>query len=1002
VWPSISVTTHSLAAHSVPQFDRQILIARRSKMHSIITTMSALQYLDFDLQIDELTDTRYRARVLYSPAGHAEGFFALPFSDLELENFLLRIGRPRRGVRRINSPEMNEARKFGSKLYDAVFQGGLQSCLLRSIDHAAHQGQGIRLRLRLPPSLLELPWEYLYDTTQQRFFAHSVSTPIVRYLELPQSLEPLTVAPPLNVLVMIASPSDYEQLDVEAEWQKVKIALAGLEQRGLLQLTRLATEQQGGATLAALQRQLRRAKYHIFHFIGHGGFDQQTQEGVLLFEDEDGRSRLVSGNYLGTLLYDEPALRLAILNACEGARTARNDPFAGVAQQLVRQGIPAVIAMQFEITDKAAIALAREFYDAVVSGYPVDGALAEARKALFTMGNDIEWGTPVLYLRATDGRLFDVAAQPPSPLALPNVLVVEQPQRPAADAQARINLTEAQPTKTPLWRRWGVGLLVAMLLVVAGVLLWQWLPNRQGASPAATSTQRTPPGATPTPANTSVPATSPAQASAPTIAVVNPVSRTIWLAEAKAAVAANDHATGKRIYEQLLLANPEDLESLLGLARALHASRADTEALRTLAKAFQLAPADPNVNLALGTLYYEAFHDAQSALDHLTRAIDQSTPAQKRETYLARAYVYHASGEYEKAIADLDEIITPNSPSDDYVRRAESYRALGDEEAAERNYTAAIDRAPSAGKYYLYRADFYAQFNRVEQAVSDYDSFLRLRDPDADQGLIDRAESYLRLHSATPSDTSPSTQNPTLATGAQFTNAVDGAVYVYVPAGEFTMGLDEGGFDEKPQHEVSLDAFWIMQTEVTNEQYEQCVEADVCTLPGNPAWGTDEFWAAYVRHPVTHVTWEQASTYAAWAGGRLPTEAEWEKAARGTDGRLYPWGNAAPTEQRLNFNDPDGTPQPVGSYPDSASPYGALDMAGNVWEWVADWYDPDYYGVSPGENPSGPPDGERRVLRGGAYNSPAYDVGAFYRSGAPPTDHWDDSGFRIVQEVTPN
>ena len=162
--------------------------------------------------------------------------------------------------------------------------------------------------------------------------------------------------------------------------EKIEASVAELRQRGLLQLTRLPT-----ATLGALQKQLRREPYHILHFVGHGGFDQQTQDGVLLLEDETGRSRLVSGNYLGTLLHDHRSLRLAVLNACEGART-HSDPFAGVAQQLVRQGIPAVIAMQFEITDKAAIILAREFYDALADGYPVSAGVSSLAGGLRTCG----------------------------------------------------------------------------------------------------------------------------------------------------------------------------------------------------------------------------------------------------------------------------------------------------------------------------------------------------------------------------------------------------------------------------------------------------------------------------------------------------------------------------------------------------------------------------------------------------------------------------------------
>jgi hypothetical protein len=366
--------------------------------------MAQIRYLDFDLRIERSAEG-YIARVLNSPAGQASIEFKMPFSDLELENFLLRVGRTRRGVRRLESPEMEAAKGFGGRLFDAVFGHEIRGCLRSSMDEASRQGAGLRLRLHLGdvPELGDLPWEYLHNRALNRFLVLSTETPLVRYMDLPERIRPLTVKLPLRVLIMISSPSDYPPLDVEREWTKLKEALSDLEKRGLVILERMTKP-----TLGTLQRRLRRGEYHIFHFVGHGAFDERAQDGVLLLEDEEGRGRSVSGQYLGTLMHDERTLRLAILNACEGARTSLSDPFAGTAQSLVQQGIPAVIAMQFEITDEAAIAMAHEFYAALADGYPVDAALAEARKAIFAQGNDVEWGTPVLYLRASDGRIFDV------------------------------------------------------------------------------------------------------------------------------------------------------------------------------------------------------------------------------------------------------------------------------------------------------------------------------------------------------------------------------------------------------------------------------------------------------------------------------------------------------------------------------------------------------------------------------------------------------------------
>ena len=247
-----------------------------------------------------------------------------------------------------------------------------------------------------------------------------------------------------------------------------------------------------------------------------------------------------------------------------------------------------------------------------------------------------------------------------------------------------------------------------------------------------------------------------------------------------------------------------------------------------------------------------------------------------------------------------------------------------------------------------------------------------------------------------------------------------GAAYVKVPAGGFIMGSDVGDAhapdDEKPQHEVSLDAFWIMWTEVTNAQYGQCVQADACSPPDNTEWDKPR----YASYPVTDVSWFQANDYARWVGGRLPSEAEWEKACRGTEGRTYPWGDKPPTEyERLaNFWDLSGgySLKMVGSYPNGASPYGVLDMSGNVSEWTSSLWGkdkqhpnlpeiPDFvypYDPADGRENQEAPRSYRRVVRGGAFNATYHYVRCANREGDPPDFGANgDKGFRVAVSVHP-
>ena len=237
---------------------------------------------------------------------------------------------------------------------------------------------------------------------------------------------------------------------------------------------------------------------------------------------------------------------------------------------------------------------------------------------------------------------------------------------------------------------------------------------------------------------------------------------------------------------------------------------------------------------------------------------------------------------------------------------------------------------------------------------------------------------------------------PRLIETPTWTRPADGMVMVYVPAGEFLMGSSDADGqaddDEKPQHTVYLDGYWIDRTEVTNAQYRKCVEAGACREP--ECWDDNDYNAP--DQPVVCVSWDDAQTYAAWVGGRLPTEAEWEKAARGTDGRIYPWGNSAPGCDKANYEGCVGRSATVGSYLTGASPYGALDMAGNVREWVADWYDGRYYGRSAARNPEGPDSGEYRVLRGGSWYRHPGLARCASRSGYIPDNFYSRVGLRVV------
>ena len=380
---------------------------------------------NFDLLIERFGES-WRAKVISSPFGDATHQFEFPFPIGDLQSILAHVlGKTRERVKRddIDADEgaQTPVETFGAELFKAVFDKDVGRAFKFSVEAAKKDGFELRLRLRLgDDELSKLPWEYLYDADGGGFVALS-GIPIIRYVELPKPVRNLGARPPLQVLVVAASPKDEPELDIEEEWQILQKALKELEDKNTLKLTRLTKP-----TFKSLETELSakkiRKQYHILHFIGHGNLDQESGQGNLIFENEDGNSHSVNSEQLGYILDSHNSLKLVFLNACKGA-SFKGDPFSSVARALVKKGIPAVVAMQFRITDSSAIILAQRFYQALAEGVDADTALATARRAVYVQDKyekNFEWGTPVLFMRSPDGQLFD----PKPPFSLPRIVLI--------------------------------------------------------------------------------------------------------------------------------------------------------------------------------------------------------------------------------------------------------------------------------------------------------------------------------------------------------------------------------------------------------------------------------------------------------------------------------------------------------------------------------------------------------------------------------------------------
>jgi formylglycine-generating enzyme required for sulfatase activity len=793
---------------------------------------SVLEYLDFDLEIGLGDGRTYPVVVLDSPSGEARGVMNWPYDEInlrlhlvQLENVLLRSATTRRVA---SSEDEQTVEKFGSNLFNALFDDSVRNRFEVSLERARMQGKGLRIKLRiLAPELAALPWEFLYDLNRSEYLCFSRQTPIVRYPSLPISVQPLEITPPLRILGMVASPRDLASLDVRSEKERLSQPLKILQDAGLVELHWLE-----GQTWRDLQRAMRQGPWHVFHFIGHGGFDSQREEGFLALCDEEGNRFDLRATQLARLIADHSPLRLVVLNACEGGRSSQDDIFSSSASILLRGGVPAVLAMQYAITDRAAVEFARTFYEALADGIPVDTAVAEGRLAIsLAFADTIEWGTPVLYLRAEDGVLFDVHK-------------TNQPVRKIKEIKPE-PLAELNP---------------------------------------------------------------PARAADTQPAAPEPITRSLTLVERALRLEQKWWALGAF--------------GLLGLCLLLMFSLSVLES----PLAFWLQ--QPNTPIAV--IEATATSPVSQAL------LEPSQTAAPEQVFTATV---------PPTTQPTTETPVPTQP----------------------------EPSPTP----------------------------------------------TRIANIFPSDTPNPLASSVLQAGAtqKSPRDEDKMIMVYIPEGEFQMGCDpenNAGFpcnwDER-LHLLYLDAYWIDQTQVTNAMYKACVDDGDCEEPLTPRsfsrssyYGNPEF----DDFPVVFVSWDKADAYCKWAGKRLPTEAEWEKAARGPmDTRPYPWGSQPPTCEVANFNPgaaceesltPTGYTDTTlsGKYTPGASPYGVLDMAGNVWDWVSDFYSGTYYDESPEINPTGPAEGLNKVVRGACWRNNAAQLRVSNRHYSTAHLNYDDIGFRCA------
>lgn len=839
-------------------------------------------------------------------------------------------------IRRLSANhEHARARDFGAQLFERLFTGDVLNGLRESRAALPH-GERLRLRLRLPASLMPIPWEMLFDPQAGQFLALQPDITLLRLAQTPKLLPPLRLDGPLHIVAVLASPSgiEYPPIQVDRELRRLEAVLKGAREHSRITLDVI----RGPGTLDQLRARMH-SPAHVLHVLCHGDLDAE-HGGVLIFEDTDGAPELVRGEMLRTLLQRQPP-RLVLLNACLGA--IPNDAgSSSIGAALLEANIPAVIAMQFELAEDSALELARVFYAELMAGMPADVALAEGRQALASRyASRLDWAIPVLFLRSESSTLFDI----------------EPPQLTMPTLSLSASIRQEQQARQELQRLWH--------LAQIAFVTRDW-------------------------------------------------ERAAELLEQVAAISPSHEDVQARLAEarRQLIFPP--------LYRQILALRADDSWQAALELLDQLAREQPGYPDPEGVRAWAERH-------------------QRRATRLAAARAASTGADWRTAAGALAALLA-EFPDDQEARSlldhvSSQYQA---QHTHDQPRPAAPPQQQKAGPHsdpraryglpleYIERGDFIAALDLLGKILDQQPD--NLKAIELLSTLIERPEMPLgqRLRAARLAahigDRRPGVVSPEPAWSSPF------------PAGRYQLGAQPdpiGQATYSPQR-VWLDTFQIALYPITVQQFQRFWEdpqgyaqkhwwtpqgwewKQQLAIRQPYRWG-DRSWM-WANQPVSGVSWYEAAAFCAWltqrrSGAllrrsqivRLPSEAEWEVAAT-WDPHSHQTRRWAPPAGTLWQNVDESalrTTSPVGIFPEGRSPCGALDMAGNVWEWCSSRYDA-YPHESAHRFEDFASNQEGPSLRGGAYSLHDQQSGWAARHWYFPSMHQASfTGFRVVLAARP-